>query len=214
LAVSAPSVSPNLVNPAVALDNQERVRALTQQLLSEAVLRRVVEQEGLGTGDAARPHIGRIRSSIRVSVPEPVSRSDENRRLDAYDVTYTDSDPARAQRIVNRLADVFVEENTNTRTASAESTTAFLIAERDRSQARLADIEARLRKAKEAFLGRLPEQTGANLQTLAGLRQQLEVSATSLRHQQDRLAMTQRQIDLVEQEAASGVAVSSLGSGR
>ena len=41
LAVTAPSVSPNLVNQ-TAFDNQERLRALSQQLLSPTILSRVV----------------------------------------------------------------------------------------------------------------------------------------------------------------------------
>ena len=34
LGVSAPLVSPNLVNPSTAFDNEERLRAISQQLLS------------------------------------------------------------------------------------------------------------------------------------------------------------------------------------
>ena len=75
------------------------------------------------------------------------------------------------------------------------------------SQARLADLEARLRKAKEAYMGRLPEQTAANLQTLSGLRQQLEANATGLRGEQDRLSMIERQIEGLKQGSGDVVFV-------
>lgn len=204
LAVAAPTVSPTLVNQGAVLDTQDRVRALTQQLLSDTVLTRVVEAEGI-SGEAAARTIDGLRSSVKVSLPEPVSRGVDDRRLDTFVITYVDNDPARAQRLTNRLADVFVEETSKTRTAVAESTSTFLRSERDRSYARLTELEGRLRQAKEAHMGRLPEQTGANLQTLAGLRQQVDINANSLRHEQDRLAMLQRQIETLEDESAQGV---------
>ena len=47
-------------------------------------------------------------------------------------------------------------------------------------------------------MGRLPEQTQANLQMVAGLRQQQENTAMSLRSEQDRLAMLERQIEAMK----------------
>ena len=206
LGVSAPSVSPTLVNQNILLDNPDRLRALTHELLSDTVLSRVVADEGLGTGAAAVPHIHSVRSAVKLSVPDPVSRTvDDMRRLDAFHVTYTDSDPARAQSITNRIASVFIDETSKARTNSAERSSEYLQAERDRAQTRLTELERRLRQAKEAYIGRLPEQTQANLQTLGGLRQQLEINGTSLRHQQERLSMIQRQIQMLEQDAAKGL---------
>jgi polysaccharide chain length determinant protein (PEP-CTERM system associated) len=205
LGVAAPTVSPTLVNQSAALDNQERLRALSQQLLSDPVLSRVVAEQGGGTGDPGR--VNALRSAVKITVPEPVARTDESRRLDAFMVAYTDSDPGRAQQTANTLATVFIDEHSKTRSASAGNTSAFLIAERDRAEQRLAQLEARLRQAKEGFIGRLPEQTQGNLAALAGLRQQLELNATSRRHQQDRVAMIQRQIETMEQDASKGITV-------
>ena len=89
----------------------------------------------------------------------------ESRRLDAFVVSYSDEDPARAQRIANRLARVFVDEHSKSRAERAEDTSAFIGTELRASQVRLADLEAKLRKAKELYMGQLPEQTQANSQT-------------------------------------------------
>jgi polysaccharide chain length determinant protein (PEP-CTERM system associated) len=139
--------------------------------------------------------IARLRSAIEVTVPEPVTTVNEPRRLDTFVVSYSDADPATARRITNRLASVFVDENSKLRTEHAEDTSAFIATQLRASESRLSDLEGRLRRAKEAHMGRLPEQTQANLQTLSGLRQQYETSATSLRGEQDRLSMIERQIE-------------------
>ena len=94
---------------------------------------------------------------------------------------------------------MFVDENSKARAERAEDTSMFIAAQLHASQVRLADLEGRLRKAKEAYMGRLPEQTQANLQNLSGLRQQLEANATALRSEQDRLSMIERQIDGLKQ---------------
>jgi polysaccharide chain length determinant protein (PEP-CTERM system associated) len=213
LGVTAPAVSPELVNQAALFDNQDRLRALRLQLLSDSVLARTIAEEGAGSGDAATALINDLRANVKIEVPDPVARSvEDSRRLDAFRIAYTANDPAWAQRVVNRLATVFIEENSNTRTSSAEKSAEYLQAEQQRAHARLTELEGRLRQAKEAYIGRLPEQTQANLQTLSGLRQQLEINGTSLRHQQERLSMVQRQIEAMEQDAAKGVSVTGLGN--
>jgi len=199
LGVAAPIVSPNLVNQTTPLDNQERMRALSQQLVSLPILSRVVREEGLGSGAPNDAQIGKLRRAIEITVPEPVANTNEVRRLDTFVVSYSDGDPKRAQRIANRLATVFVDESSKLRAEHAEDTSAFIATQFRASQARLADLESRLRKAKESHMGRLPEQTGANLQTLSGLRQQLEANSTALRGEQDRLSMIERQLEGLKQ---------------
>jgi polysaccharide chain length determinant protein (PEP-CTERM system associated) len=194
LAVAGPVVSPNLVNQGAQLDNQERLRALTQQLVSTSMLSRVIQEEGLGSGSDEKL-IARVRQAVSISVPDPVAQVNEPRRLDSFIVSYSDPVPARAQAVTNRLVNVFVDENLKRRTANAEGTADFLTNQLQASQQRLSALEARLRSAKESYMGQLPEQTNANLSTLSGLRQQLEANATALRGEQDRLSMIERQLE-------------------
>jgi polysaccharide biosynthesis transport protein len=195
LSVAAPDVSLNLVNQAQALDNEERLRAITQQLLSPEILARAAKEEGLVAGSSVDAVVNGLRKKIEISVPEPVAQTTEPRRLDAFLLSYTDGEPGRAQRVANRIASVFVDENAKTRTGRAESTSAFIQAQLHASEARLAELEGRLRKSKEAYMGQLPEQTQANLSTVNGLRQQLEANATALRSEQDRLSYIEKQLD-------------------
>jgi len=197
LAVAAPVISPSLVSQATQLDNQERLRTLSQQMLAAPILSRVVQEEGLGKPDDQL--VNRLRSSISIGVPDPVAQVNEPRRLDAFLVSYGDPDASRAQRVTNRLVTVFVDESSKWRTANAEGTAAFLNDQLQESQQRLTTLETRLRSSKEAFMGQLPEQTQANLSTLSGLRQQIEANATALRGEQDRLSMIERQIEGVRQ---------------
>lgn len=201
--VSAPVVSPNLVNQWSPLSNEERLMAISQDLLSSTLVSRVAREEHMKlSGDALLAH---MRKAVSVTVPDPVATTNEPRTLDTFVIAYSDSDPARAQQITNRLINDFVDETSKGRAARAEDTSEFLSTQLKASQARLSILEEQLRHAKEAHMGQLPEQSQANLQTLSGLRQQIEANATALRSEQDRLSMIDRQIDGIRQGSGEAV---------
>jgi polysaccharide chain length determinant protein (PEP-CTERM system associated) len=194
VAVVAAGVSSNLVGSSAPFDNEERMRAVSQQLLSNAVLTRVAREAGL-TSVPDDAWLGRVRSSVAISVPDPVATTNEPRRFDTFIVSYVDPNPGRAQRVANSLAAVFVDENSKTREQRAEHTAAFIATQLASSSVRLGDLEMQMRHAKESHIGQLPEQTQANLQMLAGLRQQLDANAAALRGEQDRISLIERQLD-------------------
>ena len=115
IGVTAALVSPTIVGQAAPFDNQERLRALSQQLRSAPLLARVVREEHLAGEADVDSAVSALRSAIDVKVPDPVTNTSEPRRLDTFVVSYTDTQPVRAQRVADRLGHVFVEENSKTR---------------------------------------------------------------------------------------------------
>ncbi len=204
IGVSSPRISADLVGHGAPLTKDERVRALSQQLLSRPVLERVVRDEDLARGRSMDAAVDELLAPDRIRV-EPLQfikvSNDRGAPLDAFALSYAGPDPGEAQRITNRLASVFVEATSKTREARAEDTSAFIGTQLQASKARLDELEARLRKAKESYMGRLPEQTNANLSMVAGMRQQQESTAIALRGEQDRLSMLDRQLDAMKQGA-------------
>src|SRR5437660_9446087 len=77
LGVAAPNVSPSLVSQAPTLDNEERMRAITQQLLSPEILARVAKEEGLVAGTSVDAAVNQLRRKIDLGVPEPMTRTNE-----------------------------------------------------------------------------------------------------------------------------------------
>ena len=211
IGVAAPTLSPELLRGVSSIDKEERQRAVSQQLLSPAVLQRVVREEKINPTQPVEDVAAWLRRNVEenISVPQPIGRgSDNSKGLDSFILGYTDSDPQRAQRITNRLAYVFVEENSKRQTEQAENTSEVLGQQLQNSQARLTKLEADLRTKKEAYMGRLPGQVDANVQMVNGLRSQLESISTELRGEQDRLSMIDSQLDAMRQ-GTGGVAITS-----
>ena len=203
IGIQAPAVSPDLVSSRASLDREERVRAVSQQLRSPAVLERVIRDEGL-LGDKPMEVVTQeLNGRISVETPKPIAQTDGQPELNAFYIVYDDRTPERAQRIANRLAQAFVDEHSRSREMQAEGTAEFLASQLRASQEKISALEDRLRAAKEQHMGRLPEQTMANLQTLAGMRQQLESTSNSLRSEMDRLTLLERQMQQMRQGALS-----------
>jgi polysaccharide chain length determinant protein (PEP-CTERM system associated) len=218
IAVSASRLSANLVG-SVEIDRQERMRAVSQQLLSRTVLERTARLEHLEQDKSIDAAVGRLRDGISVSLPDSITPGgnsgaapsqqlspDQKAQLDTYQVRFVDDSPDDAQRIVNRLAQVFVDENSKSRETRAQDTSQFIDVQLRASETRLNALEAKLRQMKETFMGRLPEQTNSNLAMVAAMQRQLESATTTTRGEQDRLSMIERQIDSMQQGADEAIA--------
>ena len=204
IGIEAPAVAPGLVSGETGLDREERLRALSQQLRSPVVLERVARDEHLISDRPIDQVVQDLITRISVDVPQPIARTDREPELNAFDIVYLDSTADRARRVADRLAQVFVEEHSRSREVQAEGTAEFLTAELRKSQTRMADLEQRIRAAKEQHMGKLPEQTPANLQTLGGVRQSLEATSNDLRFEQDRLTMIDREMQRMKDGMYSG----------
>jgi len=216
IAVSQARVTPNLVGQ-IEIDKQDRMRAVSQQLLSRPVLERTARLEHLDKDGSIDAAIGRLRGGTSVTMPDSITPGatgpgtqlspDQKASLDTYIVSYVDDTPVDAQRIVNRLAQVFADENSKSRETRATDTSQFLENQLRASETRLGALEARLRQMKETNMGRLPEQTNANLAMVSALQRQLESNGTALRGEQDRLSMLERQIQSMQQGADDAIAM-------
>ena len=216
IAVSAARLATNL-SGAIEMARPERMRAVSQQLLSRTVLERTARLEHLDQNSSIESAINDIRNSVTVALPDSITPNaatttgtpdkslspDQKAQLDTYQVSVVDDTPEDAQRIVNRLAQVFVEENGRSREVRAQDTSQFIETQLQASSTRLNALEARLRTMKESFMGRLPEQTNANLAMVSAMQRQLESNATTMHAEQDRLSMIERQIEGLQQGADS-----------
>jgi polysaccharide biosynthesis transport protein len=199
IGIADATLSPELLRGVQSVDARERQRAISQQLLSRSVLERVVREEKLSpnrpTEEVAASLRARIEKNIEVPNPIGVGKNGPKDGVESFRLGYVDSTPERAQRISNRLAAVFVEENSRTTTQRAENTSEVLGQQVRDSQERLNRIQEQLRSKKETFMGKLPDQTNSNVLTVNGLRQQLESLSTQLAGETQRLSQVESMLD-------------------
>jgi polysaccharide chain length determinant protein (PEP-CTERM system associated) len=205
IGVAAPTLSPEILKGVSSLDAAERQRSISQHLLSRTVLERVVREEKIQPDKPVEEVVGWLRSRVEINVPKPIGRPESRAGLDSIRLGFPHLTADGAQRITNRLAYVFVEENSRTATQRAENTSGVLAEQLRDSQEKLAQIEGQLREKKQANMGRLPDQINTNVQLVNGLRSQLESLSVQLRGEQDRLSMIESQIEEMKRGGAATV---------
>ncbi len=197
VAITGGTVTPDLAHP---IDREERIRAFGQHLLDPALLKKVALVEHLTAAPPTESDILALRQRVQIALGDPVPGAEPG-QTDVYVISYSDGTADRARRIAQRLADTFVDETSKLRQVRLEDTSEFLAARLRETQENLDRVDQKLTAAKAKNMGRLPEQTAANLQMLSTLRQQLDSTATQLRGEQDRLRMTEQQIAMFAQDA-------------
>jgi len=204
IGVKSPTLSGDLLRGVSSMDPAERQRAIQQLMLSPAVLDHVIREERLSPDTPIDQTAAKLRDNLaeNIEVPLPIGlngRPDPTRGIDLFYLGYTDGSAARAQRVANRVASVFIEENSKAQTARAQNTAEILGQEVTESQAKLTRLENELRTKKQNYVGRLPDQIGANVQMVNGARSQFESLSLQIRGEQDRLAMLEGQLDSMRQ---------------
>src|SRR5580704_3137227 len=201
--VSRQTVPDGFVPTNVAIDFPERLQSLTQQIMSKEKLLQIAQGQQLYKNQNQMPTdqlVERMRKDIVVtpvtiddlastSSPEDVSIATKralnqpNGKLPdamAFRISFMAHDPASAQKVEERLAQLFIEGNHQERTQSSQQTTTFLEAQlKDQAQG-LDEQESRIQEFKSRYLNELPESKDANIQLLSVLQGRAQSTSDAL----------------------------------
>ncbi len=159
---------------------EDRLATINQQILSRTRLESVIQQLNLYPDErVAQPMdavIEKMRSAIDVQV----------RRADSFSVFYRGTDPAVVRDVTNRLAALYIEENSKVREEQAAGTAEFLETQLAALKQTLTEQERQVRQFKERYMGELPQQQEANLRALDRLQLQSQSVADQIRAAEER----------------------------
>lgn len=183
---------------------EDRLQSISQQILSRTRLERIIADLNLYTEErsttAMEDVVERMRRDIHAA---PV-------RGDAFRVTYDATHPAVAQKVTERLASLFIEENLRDREILAEATSEFLDTQLQEARARLIEHEKKLEAYRRAHGGELPSQAQSNLQALQTLQVQIQGLTDSVSRDRDRLFVIER--GLADASAQNDASVAPTGT--
>ena len=101
IGVSLPGVSGQLLNDSQRVTGEERARQISQTLLSQAVLERVVREEQFDKHMSIPGAVQLVRSNVEVKVPQPDANTPAG-SVEQFHVFYKDATAPMAQRVTNR----------------------------------------------------------------------------------------------------------------
>ena len=181
-------LKPLLSGLAVNTDEKGRVAMMARVIMGRPNLERVARETGL----ANRVH---TPEDLELLVDALAKETTVSGADNVYTLSYSDHDPAMAQRVVQHMLDGFVENTLGVKRADTGSAQQFLEAQIRDYESRLRAAESRLADFKRQNVGLLPgSESGDYFQRLQGENSKLQDLQAKLRLLVDRRAELQKQI--------------------
>ena len=185
-------VSESYVRSTVNSKMEDRLRSISQQILSRARLEQVIQEFNLYPEERRVSTMEDVVERMRLDIEvDPV-------RGDAFWVAFVSGDPRTSVKVAERLASMFIEENLKDREVLAEGTDQFLEAQLDDARRRLIDHEKKLEAYRQKYAGELPSQMTSNMQVVQNTQMQLQSLAESVARDRDRRVIVERAIAEVQ----------------
>ncbi|MCK4603500.1 MAG: hypothetical protein KAU41_02230 [Deltaproteobacteria bacterium] len=179
------------VRSTITGDIDERIRGIWQEVTSRTSLERIIEQFNLYPGARERLPMETVVQAMRKKIQIDSPRA---ARTNAYILSYEGADPILITKVVNALANIFIEENLKLRETQARGTAEFLSEELEKVYRELKHREEVMKQYKVEHMGELPEQRMSNLAMLQRLQEELETLQENIRRAEDRRLLLQRQL--------------------
>jgi polysaccharide chain length determinant protein (PEP-CTERM system associated) len=181
-------VPDSYVKPTVTATIEDRLPSISEQILSRSRLERIIADFELYPRERARgimeDVVERMRRDITVKLVNKES----------FRVSYVNREPKTAQRVTERLASLYIEENLRDRENQAQSTSQFLETELEDAKRRLQEQERKLEEYRRQHAGQLPSQVQSNLQSVQSAQLQLQALNESMNRARERRLLVERQL--------------------
>jgi polysaccharide chain length determinant protein (PEP-CTERM system associated) len=159
---------------------EDRLRSISEQILSRTNLEQVILEFDLYTQQRVRMSMEEVVEIMRAQIEvQPV-------RGDMFRIAFVARDAEVASKVVTRLADMYIDENQRDRTVIADDTSEFLGSQLAEAKTRLVDHERKLEAYRLRHSGELPSQFQSNLQMLQATQVQLQSLADGVGRDRDR----------------------------
>lgn len=182
-------VPEKFVSSTVTYSVEERLAATTDQILSRTRLLKVIDELGLFPEDKniLPPQVLADKMRNRITI-------DVVRGRDAFVLSFEHEVPEVAMRTASELASFFIQENLRVREQLATGTSEFLDTQLQEVKKKLEEQEEKVKQYKLQYLGELPQEMQANLNSLTRLQEQRRIGAETMAKAEDRKMFLESQI--------------------
>ena len=183
-------VPDNYVKPTVSESVEERLPSITDQILSRSRLERIIQEMDLYKAERARGVMEDVVQTMRLDVATSAAGKD----VDSFRVSYVSDNPETARKVTERLASLYIDQNSSDREAQADNTSEFLDTQLAEAKRRLIEQEKKLEDYRKSHAGQMPSQMQGNLQAIQNANLQLQSLNESTNRAQERRLLIERQL--------------------
>ena len=204
--VEPQQVPENFVQSTVTGSIQDRLNTISQQIMSRTRLETVIREFGLypelQKQRLMEEVVSTMRGNVEIKVEERPNQGGRESSAAAFRLAFYGKEPEVVQKVTNRLAMMYIEENLKVRETQARGTKEFLEKQLQEIEQNLKAREEEIRQFKQANMGELPEQLEANLRAMDQLQSQKTSVMVSYRDAEDRQLTLERELSQTPQYLA------------
>ncbi len=181
---------------AVQPDVEQQVQMLSRTLLSRPTVERLVRNADLDLAAKTKAE--------RDAVVDQVTKDIQIRttgRDNLYTLSYRDTSPERAQRVVQALVTIFVESSLGASKSDSESARRFLDDQIKAYEGKLTEAETRLKEFKLRNIDLQMQGEGDSASRIAEISNQLSQATLALREAESARDAARRQLELARSSA-------------
>jgi polysaccharide chain length determinant protein (PEP-CTERM system associated) len=196
--VQSQEIPQSYVASTVSQGVEERVRTLSQEVLSRSNLESIIKEMNLFRESRAKGvPMDILIASLRKRITVDTTMAGRG-GTSSFSLTFRGENPKEVAEVTNRLASYFIDSNLKIRAKQASEATIFLQKQLDELKALLDQQEAKVQEYRNRYIGELPDQLQSNISTISGLQMRLESVQSSLSAAMNRRLTIQEQLSRVE----------------
>ncbi len=199
--VNTQRIPERFVAPTVTTAVDDRLNTITREIKSGDRLRDIINDFDLYHQlHASSPEalVAKIRADMEITF----DRGWTNARTGGFRVAYKGNDPKVVAAVANRLANVFIEENSRVREDEAQGTSEFIDKQLRDAKENLDQLESQVSQYKLRHNGELPQQENALSGALARLQLSLQGDQDAISRAEQNKAVLQESLKTAEMEEA------------
>jgi succinoglycan biosynthesis transport protein ExoP len=213
--VEEQSIPEEFIKSTITTFADERIQVISQRVLTRTTLLQLVDKFDLypsqRRSETNDEILERMRSDIRFT-PISADRGRSGGKVTiAFNIAYVSESPQKAQRVVNELVSLFLNENVRVRQQRTAETSAFLGEESKRLATQLQEMEARLATFRARNANALPESSQVNSQLAERNESEIMRVDRELRMLEDRRSFLQAQLAITPPNLPSRELVTATG---
>jgi polysaccharide chain length determinant protein (PEP-CTERM system associated) len=195
-------VPDSYVQSTVTMRTEDRLNALSQQVLSRTALESLINEMNLYAAQRARLPMEDVVELMRqdVSVAPVASTVRSSPDAAAFYVRFTYTDREMSTRVTERLGKLFIDLNAMDRGQLAQATNDFLESQLTGTRQELEAVEKELEAFRQRNSGRLPTQLESNMQAIQSTQLNIQAQVESIARDRDRKMMLERLFHDAESE--------------
>lgn len=170
-------------------DTSDRVRVITQTLLSRPNLDKILRMTDLDI--RIKDEASREDALHALETKVKLTRTDGH---DLYNIAYANTDPLLAKKIVQAILTLFVENTLGETREETDAAQKFLDSQIGEYEKRLHDAEDKLKEFKRKNVGRMPEQGKDYYARLQDANNNLREAELELKQAENQAAELRRQV--------------------